>query len=152
MQSDSPRTAGVLFLIGTAVTAAAWLVQSRWGWTPEALGIAEEIAQAVLGVTLIRFGRKAAFPALVFVAAIAIYPVFRAAFALNLTGPAAWIAVMSVSVLGGLLRFLPPALLLIGNPNHRRRTAAIVIFVIQEVFELVVKFMTVYAMERLQRS
>ena len=43
MQSDSTRTAGVLFLIGSAVTAAA-LVQSRWGWTPEALGIAQEIA------------------------------------------------------------------------------------------------------------
>jgi hypothetical protein len=152
MQSDSTRTAGVLFLIGSAVTAAAWLVQSRWGWTPEALGIAQEIAQIALGVALIRFQRKAAFPALAFVAAIAIYPVFRAAFVLNLTGLTAWITVMSVAVFGGLLRLLPPALLLVGNPNHRRRTAAIVIFVVQQLFELVVKFMSVYAMEQLQRS
>ena len=152
MQSDATRTAGVLFLIGSAVTAAAWLVQTRWGWTPEALGIAQEIAQAALGVALLRFGRKAALPALVFVAAVAIYPVVRAAFVLNRAGITAWITVTLVAVIGGLLRFLPPALLLIGNANHRRRSAAIAIFAIQQLFELAVKFMSVYAIERLQRT
>lgn len=150
VHADSLRVAAVLLFIASALETGASVVLLHWGWKPSATNITEIVGEAVLGVCLLLFRRRAIVPALVFLIAVALVPLVHTAITYNEQGWLPFVVLFSMPLVLALLRVLPWSLLFFGRQTRARYATALVIFALRELIELMIGLLTVYASQHLR--